>query len=104
LLPYTTLFRSNADAAGLRARRHATASRRVGSDRPSTPARGLTAFRRRSVIFADIALPLDGDAALDGLRCRAAFLVDLDGPQRVRPRALRDPHRVADLDARDERL
>jgi len=30
--------------------------------------------------------------------------VDLDGPQRVRPLALRDPDRVADLDPRDERL
>src|SRR5438552_17154485 len=60
--------------------------------------------RRRSVIFADIAFPLDGDATLDRLRRRAALLVHLDGPERVRPLALRDLDRVADLDAGDERL
>jgi len=30
--------------------------------------------------------------------------VHLDGPERVRPLALRDPDRVADFDAGDERL
>src|SRR5206468_4072608 len=70
---------------------------------------GVLAVRDRrresaEAVLADVAVPLDGDVTLDRLRRRAALLVHLDGPERVRPLALRDLDRVADLDAGDERL